>query len=93
MQLAIALDQHTGEPHYNLARAHVAGEIRTASLNKAANQLFHAFVAHPLFKQRYANDPAFDAVRQRIDAILENKPDPSDEHRRRLAAMATPEGR
>ena len=93
VQLATALDQPTGESHYDLARAHVLGESRSASINKAANQLFHAFVAHPLFKERYANDTAFDAVRHRIDSILENKPDPGDEHRRRLAAMATTKGR
>jgi eukaryotic-like serine/threonine-protein kinase len=93
VQLATLLDQPTGESHYNLARAHAAGDVRTVSINRAANQLFHAFVAHPLFKERYTHDPAFDAVRQRIDAILCNKPDPGDEHRRRLAATALPKGR
>ena len=61
-------------------------------MNRAANRLFHAFVANPRFKQWYAHDAAFDTVRHRIDAILENKPDSGDEYRRRLAAMASPTG-
>ena len=92
VQLATVLDQPTGESHYSLARAHVLGDTRSSTVRKAANQLFHAFVAHPRFKQRYTQDSAFDAVRHRIDSILENKPDPGDEYRRRLAVMVTPKG-
>lgn len=93
VQLATALEQPAGESHYNLARAHVMGELHAGNINRAANQLFRAFVAHPDYKQHYASDKVFDPVRKRIDAILANKPDPSAEHHRRLAAIAPQKGR
>ena len=87
-------DQPTGESHYGLARAYVFGsDTGQKTLRKAANHLFRAFATHPQYKQRYADDAAFNAVRARIDAILENKPDPRDEHERRLAIMSLPRGR
>ena len=93
LQLATTLEKPTGESHYNLARAHVLGQIRPGDIKKAANQLFHAFVANPLYKERYVGDARFNVVRDRIDAILANKPDPSDEYHRRLAAVSSPKGR
>ena len=94
LDLAIALDRPTGESHYDLARAYVfSADTGRKTLRKAANHLFRAFVTHPQYKQQYARDAAFNAVRARIDAILEIKPDPREERERRLAIMSPPAGR
>ena len=88
------LDQPTGESHYNLARAYVfSDQIGLTDVGEAADQLYRAFVAHPLYKEKYAQDPTFNAVRVQLDAILDSMPDPGVEYHRRLAAMSSPKGR
>ena len=96
LDLAIALEQPTGESRYTLARAYVASgqQLRRASVREVAKHLYHAFVAHPLYKERYAGDPAFNVARAQVDQLLGEKPDSGDVYRRgKLAAMALPKGR
>jgi eukaryotic-like serine/threonine-protein kinase len=94
VDLAIELDQPRGMSHYNLARAYAdSAALNRAYVEEAADQLFCAFVANPLYKEKYAHDDTFDAVRASIDAALARMPDPSEEYRRRLADLSTAGGR
>ena len=90
LDLAISLDLHRGMLHYDLARAYAVPDQRgQTSIRSAASQLFRAFVANPLYRERYTQDSAFDKVRVRLDAVLGTKFDPGEEYRRRLAAMSS----
>jgi hypothetical protein len=94
LDLALAADRPTGELHYTLARALVAGEANEDDIFKAAEHLFHAFVAHPpYFQAQYQRDATFNATRRQIDGILARKRDPRVEYNRRLAAVAPTKGR
>jgi eukaryotic-like serine/threonine-protein kinase len=94
LDLAIALRQPTGESHLNLARAFVfADQIGSTNVPEAADQLFHAFVAHPLYKNRYAQDARFNTVRAQLDAILDSMPDPGVEYQRGVDAESSHKGR
>lgn len=89
LELARMLDRSVGPSHYNLARAYADSANDDASfIHRAAEQLFRAFVAHPLYKDRYIKDSTFDAIRGQIDAILDDKPDAKEEYQRRLSAMS-----
>jgi len=89
LDLAILLKRPRADSHYNLARAYaVSARTEPEFIARAANQLYRALVAHPLYRKYYAQDSAFSAVRVQIDAELERMPDPSDVHRRRLATMS-----
>jgi tetratricopeptide (TPR) repeat protein len=91
VKLAIELDLPRGMSHYNYARAY-ADSVPTdpAYVRPAALQLFHAFAANPLYREKYRQDSSFDAVRVLIDAVLDKRRDPTAEYERRLAAMRTP---
>ncbi len=94
LDLAIASNTHTAESHYQLAKAYVASDqIALTDLDTAAEHLYRAFVAHPLYKEKYAHDATFDAVRVQLDAILDIQPDPSAVYHRRLTALSSPNGR
>ena len=94
LDLAIASNMHTADSHYNLARAFVVSDrIVATDAGAAAKHLYCAFVAHPLYKQKYAQDATFNAVRVQLDAILDSMPDPDAEYHRNLTAMSSPKGR
>ena len=93
VQLATALDQPTGESHYNLARAHVRGGVQAGSISKAANQLFRAFVANPAIKRNM--HPTRSSTRSGSGSTRSWKTSPTRaaEYHRRLAAITPPNGR
>ena len=90
VDLAIEIGQPRGMSHYNLARACADSAASGQKyLEGAAHQLYCAFVANPLYKEKYEHDPTFDRVRSSLDALLDRRPDPSLEYRRRLVGMST----
>jgi eukaryotic-like serine/threonine-protein kinase len=94
LDLAIASKLHTAESHYHLAKAYVASDQTVSTdVGEAAEHLYRAFVAHPLYKEKYAQDATFNGDRAQLDAILDSKPDPSAEYHRRLTALSSPKGR
>ena len=94
LDLAITSKLHTAESHYQLAKAYVASDQTVSTdVGEAADQLYCAFVAHPLYKVKYAQDATFEGDRVLLDAILDSKPDPSAEYHRRLTALSSPKGR
>jgi serine/threonine protein kinase/tetratricopeptide (TPR) repeat protein len=94
LDLAIASKLHTADSHYQLAKAYVASDQTVSTdIGEAAEHLYCAFVAHPLYKEKYAQDATFNGDRVQLNAILDNKPDPSAEYHRRLTALSSPKGR
>ena len=90
VDLAIELGQPRGMSHYNLARACAdSAAFGKKYVEQAAHQLYCAFVANPLYKNKYEDDPTFDPVRSSVDALLDRRPDPSKEYHRRLVGMST----
>ena len=86
LDLAIALGLPTGESRYNVAWA-CAMSSRTDPqfIVEAAEQLYQLFVTNPLNQGSYASDPAFEPVRNQIDAELREKPDPTKMHHKGLS--------
>jgi tetratricopeptide (TPR) repeat protein len=94
VDLAIELDQPRGMSHYTLARALAdSAKISRSYLVDAAEQLYCAFVANPLYQEKYTNDATFDGVRPALDAALSRRNDPRVEYARRLAGTSPTRGR
>ena len=65
---ANALHHAEGESHYNLACAYgVSARSDPKFVPLVANELWRAFLIHPLNQDHYQRDPAFDPVRTQID--------------------------
>jgi eukaryotic-like serine/threonine-protein kinase len=89
LDFANALHHLRSESHYNLASAYaVSARTDPQFVPLAANELWWAFVAHPVYQDHYLRDPTFDLVRAQVDHEFHAKPDPSEEHQRLLAARA-----
>jgi eukaryotic-like serine/threonine-protein kinase len=87
LEVATLLNRHRAASHYNLAKVHaLAAPIEPSYIVNAANQLYLSFLANPLYRRDYEQDPLFDVVRAQINAQLDQKPDPSEHYHRRLAA-------
>ncbi len=87
--LDVAIDRNCarGMLHYQLAQVQaVAGRTDPGSLPEAAKQLSRAFLANPEYQEHYQDDPWFDPVRTRLNAIL---PQAEAEARSRTAAAPT----
>ena len=85
MAYANALHQFRGETHYNLASAYaVSARSDSLFVPLAANEIWCALVAHPLYRDYYLLDSAFDGVRPQIDQELKRKPDPTERYRRMI---------
>ena len=78
-ELAVRFGRDVGRSHYQSAQVYaVLGASDPAYIEKAAAQLFRAFLANPEFQQWYRNPgPWFDPVRARIDAALGRMEDPA----------------
>jgi serine/threonine protein kinase/thioredoxin-like negative regulator of GroEL len=84
LDLALRLRIPTGESHFALAHANcLLARTDRRFVPEAANQLYLAMVANPVFRDHYRRDSAFDAVRAQIDRSLGGKDDPAELHRRR----------
>ena len=87
LEVATLLNRHRAASHYNLAKIHaLAAPLEPDFIVNAANQLFLAFSAQPLYRRDYEQDSTFDVVRAQINAQLDRKPDPSEHYQRRVAA-------
>jgi eukaryotic-like serine/threonine-protein kinase len=89
--LAIQFRRDVGRAHYRSAEVYaVLGASDPDYIEKAAAQLFRAFIANPDFLKWYRNpsDRFFDPVRARIDAALGRLEDPEVVRRRIMARRA-----
>ena len=94
LDVAILLERHCAASHYNLAKVHaLSARVDPNEIARAANQLYLAFVAHPLYRDDYDQDSTFDAVRAQINSRLERRPDPREVHQRRVASFSMPKDR
>ena len=88
LEVAMLLNRHRAASHYNLAKVHaLAAPIEPSYIVNAANQLYLAFLANPVYRRDYyEQDLTFDVVRAQINAQLDQKPDPGEHYHRRMAA-------
>jgi hypothetical protein len=75
--LSFQLGQPRGRSHFYLAKVHsIAARTDPLELAEAAKQLQFAVLASPRFKEWYRADREFDPVRIRLDAALDQLPEP-----------------
>ncbi len=91
MDLANELHQFRGESHYILALAFATlAERDPEYAAQAAEELGWVLAANPANLAKYLQDPAYDPVRDRIDASLRQSSNATSNSERLFSTPVTP---
>ncbi len=86
LDLAIAIGLPRGDSHHNLALTYaISARSEPQFIPQAAEQVHALLVANPLNQRIYAGDPAFDPVRNQIDAEMRKIPNTTEAYRHPLS--------